>query len=426
MLRSFKLVSYLWVGAVLGAGCAFLGQVVLARQFDPATFGVFAAALGTVMLVTPLASFGIGAFWLKVYGEEGWQAERWLAPSLRLVLITTSSTFALIIIWAFVGPHDEAFTHVLLLLSIIVFGQVSLELASAKFQLEERYGELAIWQFTPHLLRLGAVLAIVYLIDELTTLTVVSISYAIIALGIVLVGGLSIWRMSNGQLKLRGYGLKSSYYNSGLAVAEVTKHSWPFGLSGVLYLIYFQSDILILKYMDGNEAAGIYNAAFLIMSAVYLLPAVLYQKFLLPKIHRWASHDRVRFRNVYRQGNLVMFALGCMSMICIWILAPVGLPLLFNESYSGALTPLIILAAAAPVRFMATSVGSVLVTKDNMKRKVQLMGFTALVNILMNIALIPVFGVVGAAVSTVVTEVLLLLLYTRSVKRNVFIEEKFI
>src|SRR3546814_4412984 len=44
-----------------------------------------------------------------------------------------------------------------------------------------------------------------------------------------------------------------------------------------------------------DEAAGVYNVAFVIMSAVYLIPSVIYQKFLLPKIHIWANHDQETF-----------------------------------------------------------------------------------------------------------------------------------
>ncbi|MBW6519414.1 MAG: oligosaccharide flippase family protein [Desulfoarculaceae bacterium] len=73
----------------MGAGCAFLTQVLLARELGPAAFGAFAAALAMVVLVAPLAGFGVAGFWLKAFGQEGWQAVRWLRASLKYTLLNT-------------------------------------------------------------------------------------------------------------------------------------------------------------------------------------------------------------------------------------------------------------------------------------------------------------------------------------------------
>jgi len=70
-----------------------------------------------------------------------------------------------------------------------------------------------------------------------------------------------------------------------------------------------------------------------------------------------------------------------------------------------------ILSISTPFRFVATSVGAVLTTRNHMRVKVRLMGAGALANIVLNFSLIPVFGAVGAAIATVITEVLIMLMY---------------
>jgi O-antigen/teichoic acid export membrane protein len=167
----------------------------------------------------------------------------------------------------------------------------------------------------------------------------------------------------------------------------------------------------LLKYMVSDEAAGIYNAAFLIMGAVYLFPSVIYQKFLLPKIHRWANHDSKRFVRVYSTGRWIMLLLGMAAMIAVWVLAPWGINILFGVAYEGAVAALRILALAIPLRFAATSIGSVLTTSKHMRIKVYLMAVVALANIVLNLMLIPGYGMFGAAISTVGCELLLLSLY---------------
>ena len=425
--QAVKAISLLWLGSILGAGCAFFTQVLLARKLGPADLGIFAAALGVVMLVAPLASFGVGGFWLKAFGQEGWQAVRWLRGSLKYALVTTCLVLAALLAWAALGPHDVTTRGLLIVLSTYLLGQVAVELVSAKLQLEERYLALAIWQFLPHLLRLLLVFMLVLAMTELMTLWNIAYVYAVISIGVFILGAFFMWRMYCGQLALEGHGEKNVHAEQPVATAsmrEVIVQSWPFGLAGVFYLIYFQSDIILLKYITGDEAAGVYNVAFVIMAAVYMLPSVVYQKFLLPKVHRWASHDRERFYQVYRMGNWMMLILGLLAMLVIWLLAPWGVRLLFSDSYMGAVLPLSILALAAPIRFVATSVGSTLVTHEHMRRKVWFMAVTAIINIILNIILIPKYGMSGAAIATVISDVGLLLLYICSAKYHVFAKRK--
>ncbi len=411
----------------MGAGCAFLTQVLLARELGPTAFGVFATSLAMVTMAAPLASFGIGGFWLKLFGQEGWLGRRWFKSSLRYTALTTILLLSVVLVWAAIGPHDTITRSLLMLLATYLLGQVALELVSAKLQLEERYLSLAMWQFMPHLLRLLFVSLLAFYTVNVMTLHSIALSYASISIGMFGLGCVVMWRMYNGQFSLKGHGPLLATPSADLATVtmkQVAGQSWPFGLAGVFYLIYFQSDVIILKYISGDEAAGIYNVAFVIMTAVYILPSVIYQKFLMPKIHRWANNDREMFYKVYRKGNCVLLLLGLVAMIAIWLLAPWAIKLLFGDQYGAAISVLAILALAAPVRFTAANVGATLVTSDNMRLKVKLMAATAATNIILNILLIPPLGLNGAAIATVASDLLLLSLYIVSANHSVFKEFK--
>ncbi|MCY1363059.1 hypothetical protein D9M69_498030 [compost metagenome] len=172
--------------------------------------------------------------------------------------------------------------------------------------------------------------------------------------------------------------------------------------------------------MTGDGAAGVYNVAFTVMAAVYLLPSVIYQKFLLPKMHRWANSDRARFYKVYRQGNFAMLLLGVAAMLAIWLSAFWAIPLFFGKHYAEAVTLLNILAPCAPLMFLAFSFGGVLVTQENMRLKVKVMGGVALINVLMNLALIPTWGTKGVAISTVLSCLALMVAYFWCAQKIVF------
>lgn len=422
--KTFRAISLLWLGSTLGAGCAFLTQVILARKLGPDLFGIFVASLNTVNLLSPLAGFGIGQFWLKAFGQEGWQAMRWLPGSFKFISLSTAMVLILLICWASLGPHDENAGIILMILTCHVLGQCSIDLVSSKLQLEERYLKLVLWQSFPHMSRLFIVTFLAYIAPNLLSAQTVAFSYAAVAFALFVTALGVLLRLRQGTFELKGHVSPEAPGAQRVADApgmlQVALQSWPFGVAGLFYLIYYQSDIILLKYMKSAEIAGLYNVAFTILAAVYMLPSVIYQKFLLPKIHRWAHHDRRKFFQIYRQGNVTMLILGLLTMLAIWLLAPWGINFLFGQKYQQAVGLLMTLAVSVPILFVANSVGATLVTKSHMKSKVKCMGAVAGINIILNILLIPHYGAYGAAASTIISNASLLLIYFIYAERIVF------
>lgn len=337
--RAVQSVAALWLGALLGGVLAFATQTILARVLGVAEFGSFSAALASVTLVAPLAGFGLGRFWLNVFGKEGWVALRWLPGSFRFSAISTALTVLVLWIWAWIGPHEKRTSYLLLVLTAHVLGQLALGLASAKFQLEGRHLRLALWQMSAHLLRFIGILGLTGVVGkESFSAELVAWTYAAVALLISLVGGYQLVVMARGRMVLEGHDsssltdASSSVERPGaLRVAALT---WPFGLAGLFHLIYYQSDLVLLKYLVNESAVGFYNTAVVVMTAIYLLPSAVYQQFLLPRLHRWAYHDIVRLPKVYRAGNLTMFLLASVILMVIWVVAPFALPYRSHISYS--------------------------------------------------------------------------------------------
>lgn len=422
-----KAISLLWLGSIAGAGCAFLTQVILARELGPTNFGLFSAVLSMIILVTPLAGFGVGSFWLKAFGQEGWAAQRWFHKSFVFISLTTFLVIIALMAWAFLGPHEALTTFLINVMTFYLLSQLVVDLVSAKLQLEESYFRLALWQFLPHLLRLLIIVFLAYIVTTQLTLNIAVYAYALISLCVFGLGVSLLWQLYIGRFRLKGHGDKliiPKYQITSVKLIDVVSQSWPFGFAGIFYLVYFQSAVILLKYIEGDEAAGIYNVAIIIMVAVYMLPSVIYQKFLLPKMHRWSNSDRQMFYKVFRVGNRGMLVLGIVAMILIWLFAPLVIKSLFGTEYQGAIMPLMILAFAVPLRFVSTSVGAVLVTQEHMREKVCYMGIVALINVIFCLILIPDYGVIGAAIATSLSDLVLLFLYFLGSKRVFLKSEK--
>jgi O-antigen/teichoic acid export membrane protein len=112
--------------------------------------------------------------------------------------------------------------------------------------------------------------------------------------------------------------------------------------------------------------------------------------------------------------------LGVITAVAILISVSWIIPLLFGTAYQGAVGLLSVLAFCAPLRFLASSVGSTLVTQEHMHRKNVYMGMVAILNLLLNMLLIPIYSVMGAAIATLLSEAALIALYLLAVRRYVF------
>jgi len=414
---------FLSIGAYSGAGLAFLTQVFLARTLSLEDFGAFSAALSLVTLVAPLAGFGVGMFWLRAFGEEGVQALRWIKPSIKFTLVSTVLILTVIYLWAFFAPHSDLTRNLLLIFSLFIVGQVAIELASSIYQLEGRYINLAVWQFLPHAMRFAFLMFVLwaFLTQNLSAINAAFI-YFIVAIIMFLVGGKLVLKAYKGNLSLVGHAstLHKPEFNSQPSVINVVRESWPFGLVGVFYFIYFQSSIILVSYILGNEAAAKYSVVIVIMTGIYMFPSIIYQKLLLPKIHRWANQDRKKLKQVYLKGNFLMLLLGIVTAGTVLFVAPYVIPIVFGGKYVDVMFILSILAFAIPIRFVAASVGSVLATGVHMIRKVKYMGTVAFANVLLSLLLIEFIGITGVAYAALVSDGLLLLLYYYSVNKFVF------
>jgi O-antigen/teichoic acid export membrane protein len=299
-------------------------------------------------------------------------------------------------------------------------GQVAIDLINAKFQLEERFYLLGVWQLMQNMLRFVLVMLLILFFNQANIgVDEVAGAFILAALISFVLASVPLLHLFQGKLKLSATNIQSRPVpTTPISLKEIASQSYPFALSGILYVVYFQSDIILLNYLDSGAAAGIYNIAFTVMAAVYLFPNVVYQKFLLPKLHRWKIHDPQRLESVSRLGSRVMFIIGLLVMFMLWLVVPWLIPRVFGPDYLQAVYYLNILAICAPIRFLASSIASQLLSHSEMRMKVLCMTVVAIINVILNFLIIPVWGADGAAVTTVISEILLLIFFFLAIKNQ--------
>jgi O-antigen/teichoic acid export membrane protein len=130
---------------------------------------------------------------------------------------------------------------------------------------------------------------------------------------------------------------------------------------------------------------------------------------LYPAMSAYWQHNRQQLSITFERAITYSLILGLPIMIGTIALAD-QIVLLFKEGYGEAVLPLQISMIAVPFMFLSFPIGSLLNACDRQKRNTINIAIVAFTSALLNIILIPKFGVMGACITTVVTSALMIVL----------------
>jgi O-antigen/teichoic acid export membrane protein len=407
-------LSTIWLATTLSALFGFASNVALAHALSVSSFGAYSAAITTVALAGTISSFGTGAFWLRMFGLEGARAGRWIGPTLSLVSVTST---AAILSLAVIAPATFGATlnrDLILILMPLALSQTGLELCQTRYQLEERHNWVAAIQTLPNLGRLlAALMALFFSLNAVET----GLCLSIYSVAVLLIATTSLLAAAKSGFHLPAY---RSVVASDTqekppptpTLRDVLAKASPFALATISYPLYFQGGLLTLSIAGDNHATGIFSAAFLILTAIYLLPAVTYQKFLTGRMHWWAEHDRLTFAKVHRTATLILLTSGIVIAVVVHEMAQPLVDLLYANRISEAGSVLSVLALAIPFRFLSSAMGGVLLTGQNVGRRATHEAVATVITIGLTLMLLPGWGVIGVAMASVMSEMYLCAVYT--------------
>jgi O-antigen/teichoic acid export membrane protein len=419
MRVQLKSILALWIGLLGGAGFVFLTQLVLARSLPLAELGILVGVISLITLLVPLADFGISALWLKLFGQGRETGMRWVWPGFHAVWISSICMMSLLLIVGYIS-WDAQTTRELLWWALLILPMEALViLAGTRLQLEGRFLQLSLWRALPKAARLFVVL-VAWLYGW--GVEAVVKGYFLTSAAILIIAVWHLRPLLQGNIKLEQSGAPVSAVSGEKepTAGAIYKAALPFAMGNFFSLIYLQSDLFMLAALGNAEAAALYSIGFTLIALTYLLPTAVFNQYLLPRYHHWAAHEPARMLAAYRLGNASMLLIGLLVMLGVIVMAPFFLVWIFGQKFAAAALVTQILAVTIPVRYLASSVGNCLSTNNNMRHKMRYQMVVALLNVALNLLLIPRYGMYGAAIATVASEALLCLLYLYGVRKYVF------
>ena len=181
----------------------------------------------------------------------------------------------------------------------------------------------------------------------------------------------------------------------------------PISISIVLNLLYFKADTIFLSvFQKGDAAIGLYGAAYKVLEILITFP-LMFVGLLLPSLGRtFAAQEKEKFVRLFQRGFEVLLILVVPIMVGGSIIAREILVAIGKESYAPAAGVLQLLLIAVGATFLNALSGHT-VTIINKQRQM-IFGYltVAVVGLATYLLLIPRFSYYGAAIGTIITEVL--------------------
>ena len=213
-------------------------------------------------------------------------------------------------------------------------------------------------------------------------------------------------------LQARTYKVFRARHEASYLNKELLSYSWPLVLSGLLTMVFTLTDTLMLGYFTTASVVGIYNAVMPTANLIFLFQHTLMILFMPILTDFFAKQKRDVFLSVYRSITkwvfminltaVALFALFGVQLVRFLFGAPyVEVPFAFmGWEMDGSLVALVLLASGLSLVYTFATTHNVLMIYK-FTRLVFLNTFlTALANVVLNYLLIPPFGMVGAALAT--------------------------
>jgi O-antigen/teichoic acid export membrane protein len=384
------------LGDIFSAVMIFATNVLMTRVVGASSYGLFVLAKNTVIVGSVLGSFGIHQgilHFLPFYrGQDDWgRARGTLLSGTQLTALFSLTTAALLFLGA--GPIAERIFHIPGMTPVLRVLSLSIPfLAFSKLWLSAIRAMRAVkyWVLVGKIIRPALCLALLAFLF-LTGLKLSALVISDLA-AILLAAGLGIYflkRLLPGQ-----------WYRS----RAVTDRRKLFGFSAPLFLvetldfILRRVDIIIIGIFLVSTQVGIYHAAVRV-AMLLAIPLASVDSIFAPMIAEYHGRgDMVNLRRNFKVSTRWIFSLVCPLFIFI-LLFPAPLLRLFGNEFTRASLVLVILSAGQLVNAATGPVGYMIMMTGHPRLTLLNTLSLALVNVSLNLLLIPRLGIAGAAIA---------------------------
>ncbi|NTV23379.1 MAG: flippase [Nanoarchaeota archaeon] len=396
---------------IKNAGIVFLGDnalkilsmllvFLIARSLGDSEYGKFSFIISFTGLFFMLLDLGTRILVIREVAEKKHEAPKIISNVICLKLLLSLVTYTIIGTTAFLlGYAKETLIGILIAALGIVFDSFAATLESL-YQAFERMEYSSILKVGRVILRFGI------------TLPFLSMGFMPVLIAYVAVQFLNLVVSLYFASRL----IKPTFSADRKYMIDLVKRSFPFLLSGLFVSLYFRIDITLMSKLAPEALSGFYShatrdaiigwysASYNILDGMISV-AVAVSAALLPAAVNMAKSAPEKLEELYKTSVRYLSYISIPAATGIFLLADKIIFLVYQDKYAGSALALQILIWTIVPLYINYILGAMNIVLHQEKLGLIVLFLNCLVNIGLNLYLIPRYSLYGAAVATVLTEV---------------------
>ena len=386
-MRYFANTSWMFGEQMLRMASGLLVGIWVARYLGPEQFGLFSYALAFVSIFSGLAKLGLDGIVVRDLVNHPHQRDVYLGTAFWLKFVGAFVMLGFVALATLFTSNDHTTNlYVFIIASGIIFQ--SFEVVDFYFQSKVLSKFVSICKITQ--LAVSSALKVYFVLtgaDLIWVVVVTLIDQVLLALTLFI------------AYRYQKLGSFYQYFDITLA-KKLLKDSWPLILSGVAVALYMRIDQIMIKEMLGEREVGIYTAAVRLSEVWYFIPLIIANSLFPAIASAKKVSNKIYYIRLQRLYILMLWSaitVAVMMTFCSgWIITS-----LYGEAYREAGKVLMIHIWAGIFVYLGVASGGWFLTENLQRYSTINTLIGAITNVFLNLILIPLWGIYGAALATV-------------------------
>lgn len=358
-------------------------NVIIARSFGPEVYGKFSFVIGLVSLVALIAEYRLINIMVKEIVRTPKLAGEVIGSSLVINLFFSILGFFILILLSYFYSDDDIIYYALIIFSLTYFYKIP-RAFRAYFVATGKNIYNVVSELSASIICLTSIMIVIWIGngDIYKVMFLRTLDYLYVYISIILCFYLAIDK------------LRVSFSKS--MMKRLFFLALPLVISGFVLVLFQRLDVIMIKYFLGDQQVGIYSASMNYMM-IFSIPTMVLSESLAPKIFASdSSHVRLSFlKSISLTGAL-------MSILMLFTSTD-AIVFIYGQDFIASIGCAMVLSAAPFLIGLGSSAGQ-LIIKDGVQNSAVIKSLVAcVVNITLNLFLIPWFGIIGAALATVLS-----------------------
>ena len=395
--RIAKNTIVLFTANIISKVFSFFYVMYAARYLGAEGFGVLSFALAFMGIFGVFTDLGLSPLTVREVARDKPLATKYLRNITAIKVILVSIAFGLItVVINLMGCPEQTIRVVYFIALSVIFGAFT-RIFYSIFQAFEKMEYQSLGQILNSILMfLGIIIAIKH------DFNVIGFAFIYFMNSIIILGySFSIlrWKFANPIFTSTNKVLEMDW----VFWKFVIKEALPFGLAITFVMIFYWIDSVMLHFMKGDEVVGWYNAAYRLVLFLLFIPNAFISAIypIMSKFYITSQdHLRLSLEKSFKYLTIIGVPIG----VGTTLLAKKFILMIFGLEYTNSIIALQILVWSSVFIFMSQPFGNLLNCLNKQSIVTKITGICVVLNITLNLILIPKYSLTGASIATVLTE----------------------